>query len=337
MKYFRFSLIIFLTILSCSKEKENMNHRPSADFTYTDEIDHIALHDESKDIDGDILKPFWVSTCDTIQIINPDSSSAYFNLPKLTDPAQLKIKLVVSDGQLSDSTFKNITVPKSTFERIYGLGTNLYKGYSNNVNYNWYYDQINSGIYAYNNCGPASATMAIKWVDEDFNKTPEDARNTYFCDGGWWYTIDIINYLNKYLVNNYTITISDIDAIQEQINSDNIVILCLDMSYIRDQVNDNWHVDKFYHANSKGWGHFIVMKGYKIVDDEVYYEAYDPYSCGLKYSNDTLKGIDRYYRSQDLDSAVTNWWSYAIIVSKNKLKSVTTGVDVSKIIHKPGR
>jgi hypothetical protein len=314
-----------------------MNHRPTADFIYTDEIDHIALHDDSKDVDCDLLKPSWVTTCDTIKIINPNSSSAYFNLPELTKTAQLKIKLVVSDGDLSDSTFKNITLPESTLERIYGLGINLYKGHSNNINYNWYYDQINSGIYSYTNCGPASATMAIKWTDENFNKTPEDARNTYHLDGGWWYTIDIINYLNQYSVSNYTIPINNIDAIQEQINSGNIVILCLDMYYIRSELNNNWHVDKFYDANSKGWGHFIVMKGYKIVDGKAYYEVYDPYSLGVKYNNDTLKGVDRYYRSQDLDSAVINWWSYAIIVSKSKLKSAIYGVDVSKIVHKPGR
>ena len=314
-----------------------MNHRPSADFTYTDEIDHIALEDGSKDIDDDILKLSWISMCDTIKIISSNSSSTHIQLPKLKDSATVKIGLVVSDGYLADSIFKNITLPKYTLERIYGLGKNLYEGHSNNVNYDWYYDQLNSGIYYYNNCGPASVTMAIKWVDENFNKTPEDARNTYPCNGGWWYTKDIINYLNQYSVNNYTINIDHIDSIQSQINSGNIVILCLDMYYIRSQANDNWHVDKFYTTWPKGWGHFIVMKGYKIVDGEAYYEAYDPYSYGVKYSNDTLKGVNRYYRSEDLDSAVINWWSYAIIVSKNKLKSAINGVDVSKIIHKPGR
>ena len=35
-----------------------------------------------------------------------------------------------------------------------------------------------------------------KWLSKkDFNKTSEDARNTYRSTGGWWYTDDIINYL----------------------------------------------------------------------------------------------------------------------------------------------
>jgi hypothetical protein len=334
MKFFKFFSIIFLIILSCSKEI--VNQKLNADFTYTDEIDQIVLHNDSKDANGNLLMPSWISMCDTIKIISPNSSSAYFNFPNLINATQLKIKLVVRDGQSSDSILKNITLPKPTLERNYGLGINLNTGHSNNVNYNWYYDQKNSGSFAGINCGPSSVTMAIKWTNANFNKTPEDARNTYRSNGGWWYTNDIINYLNQYSINNCTISINQIDLIQGQINSGNIVILCLDMYYIRNQVKDKWHIDKFYSTNNKGWGHFIIVKGYKIVDDKVYYEAYDPYSNGMKYCNDTLKGVNRYYRSQDLDSAVVNWWSYAIIVSKSKLKSANLGVDVSKIIHKPG-
>ena len=78
------------------------------------------------------------------------------------------------------------------------------------------------------------------------------------------------------------------------------------------------------------------MKGYKIVDDEVYYEVYDPNSFGMRYDNDTLKGINRYYRSEDLNNAVNDNWPYAIIVSKSQSKGLNSGVDVNKLIHKTG-
>jgi hypothetical protein len=338
MKYIGFSSIVILIIFSCSKKEEQkiINSKPNADFTYTDELDFFVLNSNSKDIDGDVLTYKWVSGCDTIKIVNSNFSSAYFNLPKLLNTEQLKICLTVNDGLLSDSIIKNITLPKETIERFYGLGIDLEDEHSNNVNYNWYYDQKNTGTYAFVNCGPTSVTMALKWAKPDFNKTPEDARNTYRSNGGWWYTNDIINYLDKYSIKNYTINILQIDSIQNQINSGNIAILCLDMYYIRSQEKDKWHIDKFYLTDKKGWGHFIVIKGYKIVDNEVYYEAYDPNSWGLKYNDGTLKGEDRYYRSEDLDSAVINWWNYAIIVSKSNLKSSYIGVDINKIIHKPG-
>ncbi len=336
IKYFKFSLIILPLIFSCSKEKENNTPKPKADFSYSDEIDHFDLIDQSKDFNGGVLTYKWISMCDSIKIINPFSSYAYFNLPELSDTGQLKIKLVIDDGHLSDSIIKAIVLPKLTLERLYGLGTNMEAKHCNDVNYNWYLDQMNSGTYASINCGPTSVTMAIKWVNKSFNKTPEDARNTYRSTGGWWYTTDIINYLNIYSINNFTIDLGQVDSLQNQINSGNIVILCLDMYYIRNQEKDKWHVDKFYSASNKGWGHFIVIKGYKKVDNEVYYQTYDPYSMGVKYNNDTLKGLDRYYRSEDLDSAVVNWWKYAIIVSQNNLKVSNYGVDVNKITHKWG-
>ena len=119
MKYFNFSLIIFLIIISCSKENGKRNYRPAADFTFTDEIDHIQLYGNPKDIDGDILTYEWVSMCDTIKILGSNSRSASINLPGLKDTAQVRIKLFVSNGYFSDSVSKNITLPKYTLERIY--------------------------------------------------------------------------------------------------------------------------------------------------------------------------------------------------------------------------
>ncbi len=324
-------------LLSCSKEKEDINHQPVADFTYTDELDQITLHDKSTDPDGDILEISWISTNDSINIANPYISTTFFNIPALKDTSHLKVGLTVSDGLLTNTIYKNVPLPPLTQVRIYGLGRELHYSYSNNVNYNWYYDQMNSGSYASVNCGPASVTMAIKWADKNFSKTPEDARNTYRTDGGWWYTNDIINYLNIYSVNNYTIDVDQIDIIRTQLDQGNIVILCLDMYYVRKELKQNWHVDKFYSASTLGWGHFIVIKGYEIVDNEILYEAYDPYSFGMTYPTDSLKGINRYYRSEDLNSAVINWWKYAIIVTRNELKGTGTGVDINKIIHKSGQ
>ena len=326
---------MILVISSCSKDEEKTNHKPVAAFSYSDEIDAYFLNNHSTDADGDVLTYQWSSDWDSINFNNSNDANPIINLPELTESKPINIKLVVNDGHLSDSVINKITLPKSTIERLYGLGIDLEGAHDNNVNYYWYLDQMNTGTYSNVNCGPTSVTMAIKWVNGDFTKTPLDARNTYRSGGGWWYTDDVVNYLNNYSVNNKTILIIDISALKNEIDVGNIAILCLDMYYIRNQVKAKWHIDKFYVTNKKGWGHFIVIKGYKIVDDETYFESYDPYSMGMKYKNDTLKGLDRYYRSADLDSAVLNWWNYAIIVSKNSLKSAQ-GVDITTIKHMPG-
>jgi len=336
MKNFK-PIFVFLIILTIGcKKDEKLNHKPFADFNYSDKIDQIILQDNSTDEDGDALSYQWISLTNDIKIVNQSKNVAKFDIPGNPPSSKVQIKLIVSDYLSSDSITKEIELPESSIQRTLGLGINLTSEKSNNQDYEWYLDQMNTGKYASVNCGPTAVTMAIKWFDSGFDKTPVDARNIYRTQGGWWYTDDIINYLSNNTVFNKTISASDFISVKNQIDLGNIVILCVDMYYVRySEVSKN-HLDKFYTADTKGWGHFIVVKGYKVVDNQLFYEVYDPYSFGLKYGDGTLKGKDRYYRSGDLANAVSNWWNYAIVVSKNSLKSLK-GVDESRILHKAGK
>ncbi len=331
-----FLFIFFLSIISCSKNEEGItNEKPQADFSYSDEMGYFVLIDYSMDADGDNLSYSWSAIPATVEIVNPVSPTAFLYLP--SEQTQASITLVVSDDYSSNTITKNIVLPEYTKARRYGLGKNLTEEHSNNCDYDWYYDQNNTGYYSYENCGPTSVTMAIKWVNPDFEKTAEDARNTYKPTGGWWKTSDITNYLDIYSVNNKTIRLSDMSPVKSQIDDGNIVILCLDHYYIRNEEKGKWHVDKFYISSGIGSGHFIVVKGYKVVDGETFYETYDPANGGRTYSDGTFKGLDRYYRSEDLNQAVQNWWKYAIIVSKEEFNSSLKGVDINEIVHQYGK
>lgn len=233
-------------------------------------------------------------------------------------------------------------VAPTPISKAYGLGNTVTSEVSNNNNYEWYLDQGNSGIYSGVNCGPTSVTMAIKWTSESFDKTPQDARNTYRSTGGWWYTSDIINYLNMYSVSNYTISLTTIDLLKGKIDNGHIAILCLDMYYVNAQANESYHVDKFYNASTQGWGHFIVIKGYWEVDGNTFFEAYDPYDFGITYADNTLKGKNRYYRASNLDEATNRWWDYAIVITRpgfptNEAKVDPHAVDTRMITHQSGR
>ncbi|MHB9143419.1 MAG: hypothetical protein ACYC25_16235, partial [Paludibacter sp.] len=142
MKYLKLTPILFLLFLSCSKDKdiEDRHGDINVDFTIADSIDHFILNDHSTDINGAALTYKWTLSSDTIPLFNPNSASAYFNLPILKDSQQLTIKHVVSNGLVSDSVIRNITLPKTTAERLYGLGIKVDYSQSNNDNYNWYYD-----------------------------------------------------------------------------------------------------------------------------------------------------------------------------------------------------
>ena len=145
-----------------------------------------------------------------------------------------------------------------------------------------------------------------------------------------------MNYLNINAVNNKTISLSNVGVLTDEIDNGNIVILCLDMYYISNEINNYWHINKFYTTKGDGWGHFILLKGYKIVDGKLLFEFYDPYSYGKKYSDNALKGIDRYYSDSDIDQATEIWWDYAIVVSKNTFKRAD-GLNLNLIPDQFGR
>lgn len=200
-----------------------------------------------------------------------------------------------------------------------GLGGFLESTRSNNKTYNWYIDQSHTGVHSGNNCGPASTTMAAKWSNPSFTKTTEDARAAYKPEGGWWYTPDIDNYLKNNNIPHSFIPLSTSAALTEQIltaqlDQGSIAILCVDMYYIRKESDPSHRIDKFYDASTTGWGHFIIAKGYSKVDGKKFFEVYDPYNYDKTYSDGTQKGLNRFYRSEDLFDATSIWWNYAIIV-----------------------
>ena len=222
----------------------------------------------------------------------------------------------------------------------YGLGSNQSEYLTAaEKTYNWYMDQRYTGSHSGVNCGPTSVTMSIKWANGAFNKTPENAREKYRPGGGWWYTNDITNYLDFYNINNYTFRVDgDSRLIKQEIDDGKILIFCIDASKLNYNSNNNQHVDSFYKNVT---GHFIVGKGYTVIDGVLYIEVYDPNSWGSKYSGSSqLKGKNRYLRwNNELSRAISTWWNYAIAVEPKSAKSFRTNpniVDQDMIDPMPG-
>lgn len=242
----------------------------------------------------------------------------------------------LSGVQLKESKELSFGI-NTTLNESLGLGKYETEYIHNDREYEWYIDQYDTGAYNYENCGPSSVTMAIKWADSSFDKTAEDARNTYRSEGGWWYTYDIANYLDKYNVKNWITEDIKESSMKKELNNGNIMILCIDSNYITYNPNKEEHVGRHYEF---GGGHFIVIKGYKVVDDKTYFEVYDPNSWNEVYENGTKKGKDRYYSSEDVINSMENWWPYMIVVSdKNSggYGEETNRVDINKIIHSSGK
>ena len=239
---------------------------------------------------------------------------------------------VLSTDKKRSITFK---VSVQTELQYFGLENTVIAAKSLNKGYNFYFDQFDGSVFQSINCGPTVSTMAIKWADPAFTETPAYARAQLEPQGGWWLTTDVQAYLYDNHISATTDTLSNIDSlVKKSIDNNNLVILCLDMSFVPLNSNDYQHVNKFYNASTVGWGHFLLVKGYKqLAYNSFYLEIYDPYSEGQTYSgldNGQIKGKDRYYLSDAIKIATDNWWPYAIIVApKGQKVTVSTHLAVN--------
>lgn len=220
-----------------------------------------------------------------------------------------------------ETRLKTYTLEKTSVYEKYGMGKFLSKGNSLNRSYSYYFDQFGTGIYQYINCGPTVTTMALRWSDSTYREFPEYARNQIRSEGGWWYTNDIFSFLQQrgvtpgyipiptsYSVDQYTL------RLKEALDQGYLAVLCLDMHYVRQNPNPDQKTNRFYSADAPGWGHFMLVKGYREVDGKVWLELHDPYSIGMTYTDGKLKGENRYYSPEELKKATDIWWPYFIAV-----------------------
>ncbi len=204
-------------------------------------------------------------------------------------------------------------------ERLYlnslhwGLGHNIEKYVSNNRDYDWYVDQWHTGEYWYENCGPSSTEMVGRYHREDFAATASDLRDLYRSGGGWWYGSDITQALALFDVEYTTISIVFPRDLIKVLDAGNVVLVNPSMEYINMQQADYHHTGLFY---TPGTGHFIVCKGYVVVDGNTFFEFYDPWSIGESYVDGTLKGIDRYYDEKSFMESIRKWYVGGIVVNK---------------------
>lgn len=342
MKSFSIFVVSGFLLAACSEKEKPQDQAPVARIHITQNATAFTFDGTgSTDPEGKPLTYEWSSESNVITITSPHNIQASCPVPALATPTHITIYLKVSDGLLASTASQTILVPSTNMAASYGLGQTMTMSASNDAGHEWYIDQAGTGTYAGVNCGPTSTTMAIRWANENFAKTPQDARNMYRSEGGWWYTNDVINYLNYYSISNETIQLDNIGLLRDEVDKGNVVILCLDMYYVDAQSEDSYHVSKFYNASTVGWGHFIVIKGYAVVDNQTFFQAYDPYDFGKVYLDNSPKGKDRYYKASNLDAATNKWWDFAIVVSGPKSGGRQAAnpyaVDPQLIVHQRGQ
>ena len=270
-------------------------------------VEIIIPQDSSKNR----LQPVFSVSGQGSMLANNKAIYSRVSIADFSQPVQLSI--LNSQQQQVDSW----TVHVKTELELYGLGSVKTAGKSLTSKSNYYFDQSMSGTFANANCGPTVASMAVKWADADFKKSPKQAREAIRPEGGGWYCADVSDYLLQNGVTSMNVYLGNVEqTVKKYIDKGHLLILALDISLIKQNTNPLQKVGKAYSSPSKATGHFIVVKGYKVVDGQFFLEVYDPNSGGAVYQlNQEPKGKDRYYAASEVRKAAQDWWNYAIVVN----------------------
>ena len=175
----------------------------------------------------------------------------------------------------------------------------------NSRNYEWYQTQMGTGEAEFNNCGPTSAQMAIKWYSG--NDIPvQQIRDLKPRDNQWWFNTDVYKALNEYDIPYAVHPIKYKEDIIDCLKRGNIVILCAKMgevAYSREPF-----FGRFYENPN---GHFFIIKGWS--EDNKYFVVYDPNSWTNDYDKTgVMLGRNRFYLCRDVINAMANWWPYCM-------------------------
>jgi len=207
-----------------------------------------------------------------------------------------------------------------TINLSWGLGANVTEAVSNNRNYDWYVDQFNTGKYNYMNCGPTSIEMAMRWVNKNPSITAEEIRKKYLQEENYGMQLSTMSYCltDNNITNRYLRDISA-DKLKNELKAGNIIIVGMSMGNISYNMINEERVGKYFDAD---FPHYVVIKGYKIVDDKLYFETYDAYSWNTKYIDGTPIGKDRYYLADELVEAAKRYFNidvsadWAVVIEK---------------------
>lgn len=161
-------------------------------------------------------------------------------------------------------------------------------------------NQLNTGPYALDNCGPTALAMIFNYLNYDYD-TVNELRRQIRPYSGWVYTNEIEDYLNTHALAYKMRYVDSSEDLINLINDKQIILLCVNISYVRYNAA-NKLIGRTY---TGGTGHFLVVSGYYQDDSRLYFEVLDP-----------LNRQVRYYESEELVSAINNWWTQCFAFKK---------------------
>ena len=195
------------------------------------------------------------------------------------------------------------------YSDIWGLGKNIKKYVSNDIDIKWYETQYNTGEYANINCVPTSAAMAVNWYNRQIITNGEEARNLFlqFDIDKAWSNYIVYEYFHYYDIKfdikeaNENVKINLLDSLDDG----NILLVTVAMqniSYVPGLINKTGVNTT---SPEEVWYHSFIIKGYVKVEDKIYFQIYDPLTS-LKNFDGTYRGKNIYYFSDEVIKGIYN-------------------------------
>lgn len=177
--------------------------------------------------------------------------------------------------------------------------------------YEWYIDQGNTGYCSNNNCGPSVAVMAEKWFRPESKSTAEAAREAFPENDDWWSVTTIVSYLAEKGVPVVQDLYFNPNDIRKHIDAGAVVICCIDTTHLPFTPSSKQGTGRFY---DYAGGHFLLVKGYVEIGDELFWETYDPNNWNMTDEDSSPMGKNRRYAAKDLEKAIKKWWDGLLVI-----------------------
>lgn len=239
----------------------------------------------------------------------------------------VRFKITAENG---DRSYWDVTVSNNDYTAKWGLGLILTEGKSKECSREdgFYLEQHNSGEYSDINCGPAVAAMAGRWAEPRYNASVKDVRDMMIQMGvtGLWSLDNIFSYFmvggirncaKKSLVGSFTdpeevFYNNFVSLVKGVIDEGKIAIMLINTSYITYDATQEveYRVNRYY---SNEFNHFILVKGYRVVDGVTYLEVCDPWSNNYMYEDGSYMGMNRYYLASDIAKSMQKMWETEIL------------------------
>lgn len=226
--------------------------------------------------------------------------------------------ILVSTMLISSFTIANYMSFENRKSRMlskWGLGKIEQEHISSNRDYDWYLGDKNKGVHQDRNCAFIGAAMAMKWYDSTIDADIAELRQRYKSDGGGLYLDEVSEVLRDYNIGHYISRGNNPELLKRHIREGRIILIGIDMSHISHNRIMEERVGSFY---KHFLYHMVIIKGYRIVDDNLYFEIYDTSHHGYqRYKDRTYKAIDRYYLSEEVVKALEGE-SYIVVYPPKK-------------------